>query len=128
MTEPNLFDVDAPKRKAKKPVDPPAVQGLIRLYVELYEKKRGEPPVVLKKDGAALQRLVRTYGPAKVEQRLRAFMAWDDPFVTDSGYSLALLQGLWNRLAARVLESGPSGRYMNAEQTEAYRRSLKGPR
>lgn len=122
---PDLFDV---KRKALRPKPTPApsgvIQHLIGLYRLGYEGRFGEPPVVLKRDGPILRGLVQQFGAAKVEQRLRAYLAWDDQFVVDSGYALTMFHACWNRLAARVCATTQQ-REMSSDRTDAYLRSLK---
>lgn len=126
----NLFGIDAKKRTAaqkKPPVAPGVLHNLIAIYVAGYEKKFGEPPVILKSDGPLLTNLVRQFGPLKVEQRLRAFMAWDDQFVVDSGFSLRMLHTRWNALAAKCVQERPAerGPVQGAEATESYLQRLR---
>lgn len=126
----NLFGIDTRKSKPVKktePAPPGVIQNLISIYKQGYEKRFGEPPVVLKSDGSLLKNLVQTFGAVKVEQRLRAFMAWDDQFVVDSGFSLRMLHTRWNALAAKCVQERPAerGSVRSAEATEAYLQRLK---
>jgi hypothetical protein len=126
---PNLFGIDSPKRKPlkKEPANHIAVNGLIAIYKQGYERRFNEPPVILKSDGPLLYKLVEQFGAAKVEQRLRAFMAWDDQFVIDSGFSLRMLHTRWNALAAKCVQERPAerGTVPGADATSAYLRQLK---
>lgn len=128
----NLFGIEKKSAKAEKktPVAPQAVHNLISIYKQAYERKFGEPPVILKSDGPLLSKLVQQFGPMKVEQRLRAFMAWDDEFVVNSGYSLRMLHTRWNALAARVWQERPAerGPVQGAEATESYLQRLRSSR
>ncbi len=126
----NLFGIDSTKKKPAKaspPAPAHAIQSLIGIYRQAFEKKFGEPPVVLKSDGAILKGLVTTYGSLKVEQRLRAFMAWEDEFVVNSGFSLRMLHTRWNALAARCAQEQPQQTkgVMSTEETDAYLRRLR---
>lgn len=125
----NLFGIDTRKRTAQKqePAPPGVVQGLIGLYRQAYERKFHEPPVILKSDGPLLRGLVKQFGAVKVEQRLLAFMAWDDQFVVDSGYSLKILHTRWNALAAKCVQAQPAerGSVRDVAATDAYLRKLK---
>jgi hypothetical protein len=126
----NLFGIDTSKRKPLRqtePAPPGVIQNLISVYRQAYERRFDEPPVILKSDGPLLRNLVKQFGALKVEQRLRAFMAWDDQFVIDSGFSLRMLHTRWNALAAKCVQERPAdrGAVRGAEATEAYLRSLK---
>jgi len=127
----NLFGIDTKKRaaveKKKPPVAPGAIHHLISVFAQAYEQKFGEPPVILKSDGPLLRNLVQQFGPVKVEQRLRAFMTWDDQFVVDSGYSLRMLHTRWNALAAKCVQLRPAerGTVQGAEATESYLQGLR---
>lgn len=130
VSQVNLFGIDTSKRKAIKkaePAPPGVIQNLIGIYKQAYERRFAEPPVILKSDGPLLRNLVKTFGAVKVEQRLRAFMAWDDQFVIDSGFSLRMLHTRWNALAAKCVQERPveRGPVRGAEATEAYLRTLK---
>jgi len=126
MTEPDLFNVRRKKPKQKATTPPGVLQRIFAIYREAYQKRVGEQPMILKSDGALIKRLVSVYGADKVEGRLRAFMALGDSFVVDSGYALAVFYRQWNRWAARAAPE-PRGRGpMNAEQTEAYVRRMRG--
>jgi hypothetical protein len=130
VSHPNLFGIDARRSKPQKvtePAPPHAIQNLISIYAEAYTRRFAEPPVVLKRDGPLLKRLVMQFGVVKVEQRLRAFMAWDDEFVVNSGFALTCFHTNWNRLAAKVVQERPSerGPVLGVEATEAYLRRLK---
>lgn len=125
---PNLFDIaPKPKRKTQPPAPSGVVQNLIRVYVERYTCRFNEPPVVLKRDGAILKSLVMQFGADKVEQRLRAFMDWDDSFVVDSGFALTMFQSCWNRLAARCVtqQRQQSPGDDDIARTERYLRTLR---
>ena len=102
MSDPDLFGVRKKARAKKPPVPNGAVQRLIGVYVAGYKLRFNEPPVITKADGALLKSLITTYGDQKVEQRLRAYINWDDPFVLKSGYSLRIFHVKWNELAARL--------------------------
>lgn len=126
----NLFGIDTRKSKTIKkaePAPPGVIQNLISIYKQGYERRFHEPPVVLKSDGPLLKNLVKQFGAVKVEQRLRAFMAWDDQFVVDSGFSLRMLHTRWNALAAKCVQERPAerGPVRGAEATEAYLQRLK---
>lgn len=126
--EPNLFDVaPRPKRKPSPPAQGGAVQKLIGVYVERYTARFGEPPVILKRDGAILKSLVGQFGLEKVDQRLRAFMGWDDSYVVESGFALTMFQSSWNRLAARCVtqqrQQSPGDDAVG--KTQQYLRSLR---
>jgi hypothetical protein len=126
----NLFGIDTRKRKAVKktePAPPGVIQNLISVYKQGYERRFNEPPVVLKSDGPLLKNLVKQFGAVKVEQRLRAFMAWDDQFVVDSGFSLRMLHTRWNALAAKCVQERPAerGAVPSADATSAYLQRLK---
>ena len=126
--EPNLFDIHPKQHRKPAPSAPPqTVQRLIGVYRTCYEHRFHEPPVVMKRDGAILKSLIVQFGPDKVEQRLRAFMQWDDTFVVDSGYALTLFQSCWNRLAARCLTSQSSTQATDSgiEKTKQYLRNLR---
>ena len=128
----NLFGIETRRREPKKadPAPPGAVQKLIGIYRHGYERKFGEPPVVQKSDGSLLRSLVQQFGPLKVEQRLSAFMNWDDQFVIDSGFSIRVFYTRWNALAARCVQEQPAAqsRVMDADTTDAYLRKLKSAR
>lgn len=130
VSHPNLFGIETKKRSAaakKEPVAPGAVHKLISIYAQAYEQKFHEPPVILKSDGPLLRNLVQQFGALKVEQRLRAFMTWDDQFVIDSGYSLRMLHTRWNALAAKVIQERPAerGPVRGADATDQYLSKLR---
>ncbi len=129
VSTPNLFGIDTSKRKPQKkePTPPGVLQNLISIYRQAYERRFGEPPVILKSDGPLLRNLCQQFGAIKVEQRLRAFMAWDDQFVIDSGFSLRMLHTRWNALAAKCVQERPAerGSVPSADATSAYLRNLK---
>jgi hypothetical protein len=123
VSQVNLFGIDTSKRKPLKktePAPPGAIQNLIGIYKQAYERRFHEPPVILKSDGPLLRNLVKTFGAVKVEQRLRAFMAWDDEFVVNSGFSLRMLHTRWNALAARSVNTTERSTVADADTTEAY--------
>lgn len=133
VTHPNLFGIDTSKRqplKKSEPAPPGALQKLIGIYKQAYEQKFHEPPVILKSDGPILRNLVKQFGAVKVEHRLRAFMAWDDQFVIDSGYSLRMLHTRWNALAARSVQENRAERTSvpNVEATAAYLQNRRANR
>jgi hypothetical protein len=126
----NLFGIDTSKRKPlrqSEPAPPGVIQNLIGIYKQGYERRFSEPPVVLKSDGPLLKNLVKQFGAVKVEQRLRAFMSWDDQFVVDSGFSLRMLHTRWNALAAKCVQERPAerGAVRSADATEAYLQRIK---
>lgn len=131
VSHPNLFGIDTTKRKPiqkAEPAPPGVLQGLIGIYKQAYERKFHEPPVILKSDGPILRNLVKQFGAVKVEQRLRAFMAWDDQFVIDSGFSLRMLHTRWNALAAKCVQQPERSSVPSVEATAAYlqqRRALR---
>lgn len=101
MSDPDLFGVRK-KARIKTPSAPNgAVQRLIGVYVTEYQRRFDEKPVITKADGALLKKLITEYGAEKVEQRLRAYIVWNDEFVRKSGYSLSIFHVKWNELAAR---------------------------
>lgn len=109
MNDVDLFDVRRKAARAKAPAAPAgAVQHLLSLYRAGYERRFHEPPVILKRDGALLKSLIKQFGQEKVEARLKAFLAWDDSFVVDSGFALSLLHSCWNRLAAKCVQAAPA--------------------
>lgn len=124
--EPNLFDIQPKQQRKQAPSAPPqTVQRLIGVYRIGYERRFHEPPVILKRDGAILKSLINQFGPDKVEQRLRAFLQWDDSFVVDSGYALTMFQSCWNRLAARCISTQSAQSDERLEKTQQYLRSLR---
>lgn len=125
--EPNLFDVKPkPERKAAAPAPNGAVQRAIGIWVGIFEKKFGEKPTIMPRDGAALKRLVLRYGAELVERRLPQFLALDDAYVAAEGYPLALLESSWNKLI--VADRAAAGRVPDADATERYLRGLRGGR
>lgn len=99
----NLFGQPAPPRKTHPRAPAPSVvQQVIDVYVQVYTAKLGERPLILKKDGGLLKRLVMTYGARTVIDRLHVYMAWDDPYVRARGYSLAILFSKWQEVAMRA--------------------------
>ncbi len=123
----DLFDVGRKRQAVKKaePAPPGAIQNLLSIYRQGYEKRFHEPPVILKRDGPLLRSLIKQFGAAKVEQRLKAFLSWDDDFVASSGYALTLFHSNWNRLAARCVQQQPEPQRRGVEETEAYLSRLK---
>lgn len=125
MESVDLFDVSRKRKPVKAEAAPPGViQNLLTIYRQGYERRFHEPPVILKRDGPLLRSLVKQFGALKVEQRLRAFLAWDDDFVVNSGYALSMFHSCWNRLAARCVQQTPD-RYRGVEETQAYLSKLK---
>ncbi len=116
MTEPNLFgiQIQPPAKRARAPVADGAVTTLIHLYVALYSELLGEKPLITKKDGALLKRLVITYGATVVEERLRVYLAWPDPYIRARGYTLALLYSKWQEVAALAHQTQPRPRWTHA--------------
>ena len=102
MSEPDLFNVKRKPPKVKMTTPPGVLQRLFAIYREEYTKRVGEQPVIMQSDGALVKRLVSIYGAAKVEGRLRAFLALDDPFILESGFALGVFYRQWNRLAMRA--------------------------
>jgi hypothetical protein len=124
---PNLFDIKPKALRAKPQSAPPgSVQKLLTVYRQGYETRFHEPPIILKRDGPLLRTLINTFGADKVEARLRAFLSWDDQFVVDSGYALALFHSNWNRLAAKCAQQLPEPRReMSADRTTEYLQRMK---
>lgn len=128
QSAPDLFDVNRKSSRPRKPATAPLLlQKLFAIYRDGYERRFSEPPVILKRDGPILAGLVRQFGIEKVEARLRAFLAWDDQYVIDSGFALSMFHASWNRLAARLCAE-PAPREMTADRTAAYLRDLRGIR
>jgi len=116
-----------PTKRAKAPQTPPGViHGLIQAYVAAYTAKFAEPPVIYKRDGPLLAQLVRQFGAGKVEERFRAYLAWDDPYIIETGYSIDGFHRQWNRLAARVALQRPAASRDGAETTDQYLKRMKG--
>lgn len=125
VDEPNLFGV-VPKKRTRKqaPAEGGAVPRLIGLYIREYQARFGEKPVIVKGDGPSLKRLVVAHGAALVEERLPAYIKWDDPFVTESGHPLIQFERQWNRLAAHQRRFKPRGA-PDVDATEKYLEELK---
>ena len=102
--EPNLFGVQPkPRATPDKPKTPDgAMSRVIALTRELHEGRFAEPPVVTKRDAALLKTLVLKFGEGKVAERLRAYYAWEDRYVAESGYAIHVFYREWNRLTAKV--------------------------
>ena len=121
-----LFDGPGPTPKPAKDKAPPAaLHGLMAQYRDGYAQLVGEPPHVLARDWAILKRLVAEFGAEKVADRLKAFLAWDDPYVRSTGYALHVFDRQWNSLAASLLPGKPPARVPDAERTDAYRKGLR---
>lgn len=77
------------------------VRPLLDLYVELFEQKFHQVPVIgFAKDGAILKDLVKALGEDVVRDILRRFFESTDPFVVKSGYSIGVFRVTANRLLA----------------------------
>ena len=128
-TKLDLFDVGRKRKPLKaEPAPPGAIQNLLSLYRQGYERRFHEPPVILKRDGPLLRNLIQQFGALKVEQRLRAYLAWDDEFVVNSGYALTVFHSNWNRLAARVVQHQAPEQRRGVDETEAYLSRMKAVR
>lgn len=115
---------DKPARPKAPSVAPGVIHALLASYVAAFQKRFGEPPVIYKKDAPLLAQLVRQHGPAKVEARFRAYLAWDDPFIVESGYSIDGFYRQWNRLAVRESRQAPATS-QNPSKTRAYLDDLR---
>ncbi len=128
MVEPNLFGVAAKVKKPKPTAAAPGdVQLVIRTWVEAFERRFGEKPIITGKDAAACKRLVAHAGVATVVRRLPAYLELADDFLAGQGYPLSLMLAQWNRLIAAERPTTTS-RTPDADRTAAYLRRLKGDR
>ena len=130
--DPNLFGV--PPRRKKRQKAPPAaggaVQRVIAVYAHLFRERFHEPPVITKADGAQLKRLITQFGAEKVESRVRAYLAWEDPFLRSTGYTLRMLHVKWNELTTRAIQQDVQAARDRAvvENTQEYLRKLREAR
>jgi hypothetical protein len=124
MTDQNLFG-DQAKTK-RNPANAAPVQRLIAIWMEIFERKYGERPIVAASAGATLKRLLAAgNSEALVERRLRAFMELDDPYLQAHGYAIRLLAERWNGFAAAKAPAPAGNGAQGADQTSDYLRSLK---
>ncbi len=111
MTDGTLFRTT--KRRVKDAADPAVGAALQHLmfgvYQAAYLARFGEVPNLHPKDWKALKKLVTAYGVEMVEARLKAYLRWDDQWVTDAGHTLAVFDQQWDRLAALVRKRNGSG-------------------
>lgn len=102
VDEPNLFGVSRKKKVAQAPTPSGAMSRLIGAYKAGYERRWNEPPVFTMRDGKTLKNLLQQFGEATVLERLTAYLAWDDKFAEDSGFSIATFRTSWPRLTALI--------------------------
>lgn len=100
MKQRDLLDGDTPVRKP--PTSYTDAQRLTAYYCTEYQNKFGETPVIDAADGKILKRLVVQFGYEKVRARLADYLVWDDEYVANAGYPLALFRRSWNRLTAQL--------------------------
>ena len=126
MTDDNLFGMKGRKPSSKPTAASADVQRLVGLWVDLFQRKFREKPVVTPADAVALKRLVASHGALLVERRLRAYFDVVDGFTELEGYPLRLLPRSWNKLAAASAQGRTS--VPGADQTAEAMRRLKGAR
>jgi hypothetical protein len=101
-----LFDTTRAKRPPKKkPAAQPSPLAhlMFAVYRSEYQQRFGTfpaPPAA--RDWMVLKRLVANADEATVEQFIRAYVAWDDPWVTKCGHTLGILSVKWNEVGALI--------------------------
>lgn len=124
--DPDLFDVRRRKKRAPAPPVPNgAVQHLLGRYVAYYTTKFGEPPVITKKDGAILKRLVLAYGEETVAERMKLYLRWQDPFVVKSAWSIGVLHVKWNEVTLLAKPHAGPRSTPDVAATQHYLRALR---
>ena len=107
-----LFSTGRRAKQPKPPADPELAAAMrhlmLRVYVPLYTARMHEPPRDDSRNWGILKHLLRQYGATLVEARLRAFMAWNDPWVHENGYTLMIFRSQWDRLAQRLANQRPA--------------------
>lgn len=127
-SDPDLFDVKRRQpRKKSAPAPDGAVQQLLGIYRAAYERRFHELPVITKKDAALLKALILKFGQEKVESRLKAFFGWEDRFVQECGYTLAMLYREWNRLTAYLQQQQARTKTSvpDVQQTQKYLAAMR---
>jgi hypothetical protein len=91
-------------------------QRLTGFYINEFQRKFGERPVVTPGECKALKLLVAQFGYEKVRSRLVEYLAWDDEFAANAGYPIWLLSRCWNRLTAQAQKRGVGGRFSEVRE------------
>lgn len=100
------------RRKKPKPKVPSKYPGELKrvmfLYMAIYRQKFHRPPIVGGRDWAMLKRLIETYTPILVEERLRFFMQSADEFLQRAGYTIGVFHARWMSFDAVFQKRGGS--------------------
>lgn len=102
----------SPRTSSRKTGEPPATEPGVKVVIDAYHdeflRRFGEKPNLTGKDGALVKGMVRRHGTEKVLDMMGRMFASADPFIAQTGPTLAILSSQWNKLAANGSGHGPN--------------------